>query len=500
MHIRLRSAAGMALGALTAWAIGAASSAPAQPLSYTPPSCPPVDYHSAPALRPAAVCMNLGVTTHGTPPRDYLFLTPGGNYGTGAGIFQTNGTLVWWQRARSRMESDISVVHYHGHAYLAVWSGKASFDDPYGMGTVSLYGQHYQLAGRITSGAPFGPDRIDGHEFQLTPQGDALFGIYDPVSAPYQGRRVEVYQYVVQKVSLVRGAHGIHTGRVLFQWESLKHVPLSQSYVRAPSNHTVWDYFHGNAIGQDGRGKLIISSRNTWGIYEVSTKTGRTIWQVGAKGDHVLPSPWSWQHDVVPLGQHRYSLFDDGADAPGCTSGSQHASRALVVQVLPSRHGAGVKLLQAYDHTPAICSGFCGSVQLIHGGDVLINWGQVPEITEDRQTGGNPLMDLSLSNWSCRGYLSPWTGEPLAKPAVAAYSHATHTDVWASWNGSTQTTAWQVLAGRSASRLAPVESPTAKRGFETEIVLNHPYASVAVEALGSDGHVLSTSRAVPPRQ
>src|SRR5438477_637817 len=131
----------------------------------------------------------------------------------------------------SRMESNISVVHYHRHPYLAVWSGKASFDDPFGMGTVTLYNEHYQRVGRITSGRPFGPGRIDAHEFRITPQGDALFGIYDPVSARFHGRRLEVYRYVIQKVSLVSGAEGIHTGRVLFQWDSIKHVPLSQSHL-----------------------------------------------------------------------------------------------------------------------------------------------------------------------------------------------------------------------------------------------------------------------------
>ncbi len=440
--------------------------------------------------------MNLGVATHGTPPGTYLFLSPGGTYGSGAGIFRANGTLVWWQRARSQMESDISLVHYHGHAYLAVWSGKATFDDPYGMGTVSLYNEHYQRVGRITSGRPFGLDRIDAHEFRITPQGDALFGIYNPVSARFQGRRVEVYQYVAQKVSLVHGPRGIHTGRVLFQWDSLKHVPLSQSYLPGPYSHTIWDYFHGNAVSQDKHGDLIISSRNTWGIYEVSAKTGRIIWQVGAKGDHVLPSPWSWQHDVVPLGHNRYSLFDDGAKAPGCTNASQHASRALIIQVDPSRRAAGVKLLRAYGHTPSICSGFCGSVQLVPGGDVLIDWGQVPEITEYHRAGGNPLMDLSLSNWSCRGYLFPWTGQPLTRPTLAASSSSTHTNVWASWNGSTQTTAWQVLAGPSASHLEPVGAPTTEQGFETEVDLAQPYKFVAVQALGASGRVLSTSKPV----
>ncbi len=442
--------------------------------------------------------MNLGSSTHGTQPGTYLFVSPGGTFGDGAGIYQDDGSLVWWQPAISSMESDISVVHYHHHRYLAVWSGHASYDDPYGMGTVSLYNEHYQRVGRVTSGGSFGATRIDAHEFQITPQGDAVFGIYDPVAARFHGRPVEVYRYVVQKVSLVGGARGIHTGRVLFQWNSLRHVPLSASHVRAPTSHTVWDYFHGNTVSPDSDGNLIVSSRDTWGIYKINGRTGKIMWQVGAKGDHRLGKPWAYQHDVVPLGHDRFSLFDDGAMASGCTHPAQHPSRGLIIQINPSRHPAAVKLLQAYGHDPSICSGFCGSLQLVPGGDVLINWGEVPELTEYGPAGGPPRMDLSLSDWSCRGYRFPWVGKPLTHPAVAARSTAGATDVWASWNGSTQVVAWQVLAGEHSGSLHKVGTPAARQGFETEISLSSAYHAVAVQALGARGQVLATSRTVRP--
>src|ERR1700693_1897819 len=61
--------------------------------------CPVIRYHSAPTLHAQRVCMNLNVATHGTQPRTYLFLTPGGDAGTGAGIYRDNGELVWWQHA-----------------------------------------------------------------------------------------------------------------------------------------------------------------------------------------------------------------------------------------------------------------------------------------------------------------------------------------------------------------------------------------------------------------
>src|SRR6202030_2155066 len=113
-------------------------------------------------------------------------------------------------------------------------------------------------------------------------------------------------EYVVQKLALVRDSRGIHTGRVLFQWRSLRHVPVSDSYTGNPGDGGAWDYFHGNAIAQDADGNLLISSRNTWGIYKISARTGQILWQVGGKRDHRLSHPWCFQHDIDPLGNNEY--------------------------------------------------------------------------------------------------------------------------------------------------------------------------------------------------
>src|SRR5205807_6465621 len=100
----------------------------------------------------------------------------------------------------------------------------------------------------------------------------------------------------------------------------------------------------------------------------------------------------------------------------------------------PSPGRARVKLLRSYTHSRPICSGFCGSMRVLSDRDVLIDWGEVPEITEYRPAGGSPRMDLSLSNWSCRGLRFRWRGRPLTRPAVAAQRTPSGTAVWASWN------------------------------------------------------------------
>jgi hypothetical protein len=355
--------------------------------------------------------------------------------------------------------------------------------------------QHYQRVGTITAGGRFRARVVDTHEFRITPQGDALFGIYDRVSTIFHGHKVRVYQYVVQKVSLVRDFRGIHTGRLLFQWRSLKQVPVSQSYLPPPGFGEVWDYFHGNSIAQDTDGNLLVSARNTWGIYKINVKTGRIMWQLGAKGDNTLATPWCYQHDPVPLGSGQYSMFDDGGRGPGCLPGStEHPSRGLIFQLNGSRGHVGVSLVRTYTHEPPTYVSCCGSMQRLANSDALIDW-TLPEVTEYAPDGAL-RMDLSLSNWSYRAYRFPWIGEPKSHPAVAAQLSRFGTTVWASWNGSTEVAAWRVLAGPDPSRLSAVESPKPKRGFETPIFLRRPYTTVVVQALSAGGQVLATSQPV----
>ena len=67
--------------------------------------------------------------------------------------------------------------------------------------------------------------------------------------------------------------------------------------------------------------------------------------------------------------------------------------------------------------------------------------------------------------------------------------------VAASWNGATQVASWKVLAGASATALAPVLTAP-KSGFETTIKASTAGPYVAVQALDASGNVLGTSATV----
>ncbi|WP_255285446.1 hypothetical protein [Priestia aryabhattai] len=65
--------------------------------------------------------------------------------------------------------------------------------------------------------------------------------------------------------------------------------------------------------------------------------------------------------------------------------------------------------------------------------------------------------------------------------------------VYASWNGSTETVAWQVLAGPTPFKLAVMVFTAPRTGFETDIHAKTVGPYLQVKALDSCENVIGTS-------
>ena len=86
--------------------------------------------------------------------------------------------------------------------------------------------------------------------------------------------------------------------------------------------------------------------------------------------------------------------------------------------------------------------------------------------------------------------------KPGERPAVIAErTSADEVRLYASWNGATELTSWEVLSG--TNQLEPLNS-VPRNGFETAIVVHTTDRYVAVRAKDSSGRVLGTSAAVEP--
>jgi hypothetical protein len=449
-------------------------------------------FHSAPGLQPPTVT----VTAHlpGATPGD-LFLAPYSGPGQyGPMILDENGSLVWFKplSPRGTRAADLQVQRYEGRPVLTWWQDPLIAGSQHNAGEVIMNSSYQQIA-VVRAGNGYQPDL---HEFQITPQGTALITVYtgidcnlSSVGGPRDGA---VADTLLQEVDL-------RTGLVMFEWHSLDHVALSDSYAAAlPGTQTTpFDYFHINSIDVQQDGDLLVGSRNTWAAYDIDPRTGQVRWQLGGKHSSFKMGPGTrtaWQHDARQQPDGTITFFDNGA-----TPIKHPQSRAI--QLSLDSQNMTASLLRVDEHSKPLVSGSQGNTQALANGNWLIGWGEEPYVSEFSPSG-QLLFDAHLpaAYESYRAYRLPWTGQPTGPPALAYISSpgaGAGATVYASWNGATAVAAWRVLSGASAASLAPVAS-AAKAGFETAIPLAPTAvgAYVAVQALDSSGAVMGVSPAV----
>jgi Arylsulfotransferase (ASST) len=466
-------------------------------ISYTPPAhqaAPDAGevqrFRSRPDLEPPAI-----VVTARSPQSaaGYVFTAPySGRAQNGPAIFDEAGDLVWFHPLPNGIEAtNLQVQQYDGQAVLTWWQGYIP-PQGFGEGEEVIDDSSYREVGRVHAGNGY---EADLHDFHITPQGTALLTAFDPidcdlsaVGGPSGGA---VTDSIFQEIDL-------KTGLVRSEWHSLDHVALGDSYSSPVTTSTQWpfDYFHLNSVdqlaGQSSIGETtLISARNTWALYELNTRTGQVLTRIGGRRSDVklaAGAGTAFQHDATALGNGTISVFDNGA-APKV----HPQSRGLLLAVDPRAKTDTV--LAQYEHPTALSSGSQGNIQTLANGNIFIGWGAVPYFSEF-SASGQLLLDAHMhgSYQSYRAYRFPWTGAPTDTPALAAVaaSATAPATVYASWNGDTRTASWRVLAGPSATQLAPVAS-AARAGFETAIATPGPAPYVAVQALAASGAVLGVS-------
>ncbi|HEV3387558.1 MAG TPA: arylsulfotransferase family protein [Solirubrobacteraceae bacterium] len=447
-------------------------------------------FQSRPDLTPASVEITQEDPAPG-PDGDDIFITPQqGPTQNGAMILDKQGTLVWFQPVpQGDMAADLQVQTYEGQHVLTWWQGYSGAG--VGAGEDVIENSAYrQIAVVHAANGLF----ADLHEFRLTPHGTALITAYYPVfwnaTDVHMSPRQVVLDSVVQEID-------VKTGLLLFQWDSLDHVPLSDAYEPAvTSAGAPFDYFHINSVQLQPDGNLLISARNTWAAYEVDHRTGQVVWTLGGKNSsYKLGSgaEFAFQHDVRlhTDTDPTVTLFDDGAGPPKVHS----ESRGMVVRLDDKNMTA--TLVDQQVHSPALAASFEGNVQELPGGDDFLGWGQQPYFSEYNDHG-QVVFDGRFvgNNSSYRAYRFPWIGTPTTLPSVTTTTSGATTNVYVSWNGATKVASWRVLAGASGDALQAVAT-AAKQGFETQVTIAaQPY--VEVQALDSAGRVLATSSIVPP--
>jgi hypothetical protein len=414
----------------------------------------------------------------------------------GALIIDRRGELAYFRPVsdhggNGRRIFNVRVQRYRDRPVMTYWQG--SMVSGHGQGNYHLFDQTYRQVALVKAGNGYSGDL---HEFRLTSRNTALLSAYgtghlEPsspraVTTEFDGR---FFYGVAQEVDVA-------TGRVLLQWRSDQHVPLSASYEKAPaSSSTGFDYFHINSIEVDpDDGNLIISGRNCWAFYKVHRHTGQVMWTCGGRDSDFAMEPgttFRFQHHVVPHGGGLFTVFDNEGGPPQETS----QSRGLVLHLQERRRR--VRFVRAFHHRPGVYSSSLGSVQKLRHGGYFMGWGVSTWFTEyDRH--GHVLLDARLEPVgvnSYRAFQEPWRGHPYWPPRIAVRRAARRATVYASWNGATVHRRWEVLGGDDRDALHQLaDHPVA--GFETTIEVAQAPRWLAVRAVDETGTELARSEAV----
>ena len=433
---------------------------------------------SQPELSPPAV--NVLTAANGTAP-GYAFIASSSGPGQrGPMILDANGDVVWFHPTSPQTAMDFRPAIFHGKPVLTWWETQPGRG--LGNGRHVIFDTSYQQIASFPAG---GGRPADLHEFRITSRNTAL------VTA-LETRRMDIHHLGGGRRGLVLGGVAqeleIPSARVLWEWRSLDHVPVRDTY--ASKIGYPWDYFHINSIDEVDDGHLLISGRNVWSVFKISRDTGKVLWRLGGKhSDFTLGkgARFAFQHDARHHGSNFVSVFDNGG-----AERTQIESQSRALRLKLDFKAMHASLDQVWTHHPPVYGRVMGNVQSLPNGNVMVGWGADPHFTEFGADGG-VRFDATLPHGgeSYRTFRSPWRGQPAERPAAAVAS----SQLWVSWNGATEVAAWRLLTGGSPDALSEGRTVT-RQGFETALPLPNGARYAAAAALDASGAELARSAAV----
>lgn len=454
------------------------------------PADAPHEYRSRPDLRPPV--MDITVPADGTD-EGYIFLGARVRDGqSGALVIDDTGEPVWFSPPISHLDAhyDVRVQEYQEEPVVTFSEANVRGPNGWRRGHYVICDGAYERIAEFGIGNGFAGG--DHHELLLTEGGTALVGTYHPVAwdlSPFGGPEDGIaVDNIIQELE-------IETGRVLFEWHSLDHIAIDETYSTVPTETgRQFDYLHMNSIGVDPEGDLVISARHTHAAYSIDRRTGDILWRLnGKQSDFEMGegAPFAYTHDARLYADGRFTLFDNAAGS----SNPDVQSRGIALQL--DTEAMTATLEQEYFHPDEILSVSQANVQSLSNGNVFVGWGSAPVFSE--YTGDGELIfngRFPSGGTSYRAYRFPWIGQPSDPPDVVVEAGSGgEVTVYVSWNGATEVASWEVLAGSDPDALESVGSAP-REAFEVGIVVQSEESYFAVQALDDAGEVLGVSDAV----
>jgi len=500
-----RSIAALGVAGVSALGAFAANAHAAAPIgAYTTKGA--YSFVSAPRLHPPKLRNDVKTQTSTLAGGDFLLanfpnLTVSGPL-TGEGgplILDSNLQPVWvYPVGTDVVATNLQQQTYNHRPVLTWWTGVVTNTGASTSGQVNIVDEHYRSVAKVKAVAPW---IISVHDAVIS-GGNVWVTVYRLVP----GQNLSAYGGSPSGIVYDSGVqeYSIKTGKLLYTWDALNSIPLSEAEQPAPppvAAANPWDAYHINSIQLLPGNQMLVSMRNTWAAYLINTKTNQTVWTLGGKASSFKVAPsaaFAWQHNAQMLPGNKVSLFNDNCcmiTGPGVFAKPNGASGGLILSLNTGAHTAS--LVSSYTHrNRPLDPAFLGSMNVLPNGNALVGWGSQPYFSEYSKTG-QLLLDAVWpgKDLSYRAEFSgTWVGTPYFPPSGAARKSKGRVTVYASWDGDTQVTAWKVLAGSNPNHL-PVVARKAKTGFETAIQLPKAARVYKVQAFDAKGHLLRTSKA-----
>ena len=322
-------------------------------------------------------------------------------------ILDRDGRLVWFDPLPTgSLAEDVNEQTYQGQPVLTWWQGQVA--SGYGLGDDLIVNSSYRTVATVHAGEGY---QADLHEFQITPEGTALITAYQPAQAnlPSIGgpRNGTVLDSIVQEIDIT-------TGRVLWEWHALGHVPLSASETGKPTAATEYDYFHINSIQQLPQRERCSSPPATPGPSTRSAATparssGRSA--ASTRASRWVPEPTS-NGSTTPAS-------NPTGRSPCSTTPPPPRRRANPARSMLTLNTStmSVSLDHSYTHTRLRCSPAArATIRSCPTATRSSGWGAEPDFSEYTPSG-QQIFSASFSApvTSYRAFRHPWTAQPTTR-------------------------------------------------------------------------------------
>ena len=445
------------------------------------------------------------IDKYGVDDSPYIFFTDTYRTTSRPVIFSSKDLSLVYAGEVWNATENARVQEYRGESLLTYWQGGNAHGND--QGSCRFMNSKYEAVFETQSyNLSWSTDQ---HECEITAYDTVLVTVYEP--KPFDlsfigGKENDtMFDSCFQDID-------IPTGNLVFQWCASDHIPVEETYAAygKTSKGRGWDAYHINSLQRDDEGNYFVSLRRLFAVIKISGKDGSRIWQLGGKqnnftdlsGGHALD--FAWQHHTHFSGSDftQLTMFDNhnngGERVVKCLGSS--CSRGVRLKL--NYEDMSVRLLQYFYSPTGLLSYAMGSYQTLPNGNVLIGWGNNPEITEFA-SNGVPVMNfrfgpLDAAVRTYRVYKGHWGGTPTWPPDVAIEKHDNETWFFASWNGATGVSSWALFDADEVKDLETIldgEKPNAlvsvpREGFETRIVGRSPKRFVRVAALDKHHEVM----------